>query len=147
MFFTNSTLLNKYLHAYQLKSYNATRYFKYFKNKKSYFLALCIVFYILVLLIKPIRLYLLIYVVFYALNLFYIKNFIKSKKTPLKFTKKLIRIEILSILILSILSFYKFAFLIIIAISPIVPIIALACSHLHSTAIAGNASRSCRYIK
>lgn len=124
IFFTNSILLNKYLHAYQLKSYNSTRYFRYFKNKKSYFLALCLVFYILVLLIKPIRLYLLIYVVFYVLNLFYIKNFIKSKKTPLKFTKKLIRIEILSILILSIICLYKFAFLIIIAISPFTPIVA-----------------------
>lgn len=124
IFFTNSILLNKYLHAYQLKSYNSTRYFRYFKNKKSSFLALCLIFYFLVLLIKPIRINLLIYTIFYVLNLFYIKNFIKSKKTPLKFTKKLIRIEILSILILSILCLYKFAFLIIIAISPIIPIIA-----------------------
>jgi len=124
LFFTNSILINKYLHAYQLRSYNPIRYFRYFKNKKSYFLVSCLISYFLVLLIKPARTIFIIYTIFYILNLFYIKNFIKSKKTPVKFTKKLIRIEILSILILSILCFYKFAFLLIIAFCPFIPIVA-----------------------
>ena len=124
IFLTHSLLLHKYLHVYQLKSYNTVRYLRYFKNKKSCFLVFCLVFYFIVILINSAWLKLIIYTIFYILNLIFVKNFIKSEKTPLKFTKKLIRINILSILILSIMCLYKYAFLIIIILTPLVPILA-----------------------
>ncbi len=124
LFFTNSILLYKYLHVYQLKSYRAIRYFRYFKHKKSLFFVICLIFYIIELFINSLLTKIIFNYIFYVLNLFFIKNLIKSKKTPLKYTKKLIRIEILSILILSIMSFYKDGFLLMMFITPLLPVIA-----------------------
>lgn len=126
MFLTNSIMLYKYLHTYQLKSYSAVRYLRYFKNNKSYFFVFCLLCYFIVIFIKSTSTALLFYFIFYVLNLFYIKNFIKSKKTPLKFTNKLIRIEILAILILSISCLYKYSFLLQIALTPLLPPLANA---------------------
>lgn len=124
IFFTYIVLFQKFLHIYQLKDYNNIRYLKHFINKKTLFVLLCSLLFVFELLIKNILLHIVINVILYIANLFYLKNLIKNKKTPLKFTKKLSRIYIISIIFLLTLSFYKYSFILFIVLSPVVPILA-----------------------
>lgn len=111
MFLTNCLFFRKFLHIYQLKDYQNKRYFKYFLKIKSLFILFCLFLFIFEILIENILLYIVTNVFIYIFYLIYLKKLIKSSKTPLKFTKKLSRIYIISILILFIVSAYKHAFL------------------------------------
>lgn len=120
---TNIFALKKFLHIYQLKSYNIVRYLKYFKNKKSLFLLLCLIIFIFELIFKNILFYIVANSILFILNLIYIKNLIKSSKTPLKFTGKLSRLYIISIFILLALCYYKYSFTLISIVTFLCPII------------------------
>ncbi len=117
-------LLYKFLHIYQLKDYNNSRYFTYFLNKKTIFLLICFILFVFELFLKNIMFYIVTNLFVYILNLFYLKNLIKSSKTPLKFTRKLSRLYIFSIFLLSLLYFYKLSFLLIISLTFIAPALA-----------------------
>lgn len=123
IFLTNSLFVQKIFHIYQLKDYNNVRYCKYFLKTKSLFFVFCLIMFIYEILFENIIFYILINLIFYILNLFYLKNLIKSKKTPLKFTKKMSRLLTISIIILFLLSFFKHSFLLIICLTPTLPII------------------------
>jgi len=120
---TNILFLHKFFHIFQLKDYNHVRYLRYFSKTRLFFVFSCLILFIFELLIKSFLFYLIINVIFYILNLFFIKNLIKSKKTPLKFTRKLSRLYIISIFILFLSCFFSKAFLLIIVLTFLSPII------------------------
>lgn len=115
--------LKKYLHIYQLKSYNNIRYFKYFKIKKSLFFLFCLLVFIFELLLKDIIFFIIANFILFILNMIYIKNLIKSVKTPLIYTKKLSRLYIFSIFILLCSCIYKHSFPLIFILSFLSPVI------------------------
>ncbi len=121
IFFTNLLFLHKFLHIYQLKDYQNKRYFKYFFNIKSFLMLFCIILFIFELIFKNILFYIVTNTIIYILNLFYLKNLIKTSKTPLKFTRKLSRLYIISIFILLLLCLYKYSFLLVAALTFISP--------------------------
>ena len=118
MFFTNLLFIHKFLHIYQLKSYNLKRYFNYFFNLKSLFIVLTLILYFFELYIDNCLFYIITNSILYITNLFYLKNLIKSSKTPLKFTKKLSRLFVISIFILFLLCAYQHSFLLFIILTP-----------------------------
>lgn len=120
---TNLLFLHKFFHIFQLKDYNSIRYLKYFSKIRLLFVFSCFILFIFELLIKSFIFYLIINTTFYILNLFFIKNLIKSKKTPLKFTRKLSRLYIISIFILFLSCFFNKSFLLIIVLTFLSPII------------------------
>lgn len=124
IFLTNTILLYKFLHVYQLKDYNNFRYLKFFKNKKSIFIVFTFFFYFFELIFSNLILTTIIYSIIYIFNLFFIKNLIKSSKTPLKLTRKMSRLYIFSVFILILLCLYKDAFCLIVTLTPFIPIIA-----------------------
>lgn len=124
IFLTNLLFLHKFLHVYQLKDYQNRRYFKYFLNKKSIFILICLILFIFELFIKNILFYIVVNTITYIMNLFYLKNLIKTSKTPLKFTRKLSRLYIISIFVLFAMCFYKNSFLLIIGLTFSTPPIA-----------------------
>ena len=121
---TNTVFLKKYLHIYQLKNYNNRRYFKYFKNKKSLFLLLCLFLFLFEIFFQNIMFCIVTNSILYLLNFIFVKNLIKSQKTPLVLTGKLSRLYIISIFILLSLCFYKFGFALIIVATFLSPTIA-----------------------
>lgn len=124
IFLTNVLFIHKFLHIYQLKDYQTRRYFKYFLNKKSLFLIFCLILFVFELLFDNLVFYLLSNSITYITYLFYLKNLIKPSKTPLKFTKKLSRLFVISLFILFSFCFYKHAFKLIILLTVIIPPIA-----------------------
>lgn len=119
----NIVFLKKYLHVYQLKNYNNIRYYRFFKNKKSLFFVLCLTFFVFEILFKNILFYILSNSVLLILNMIYLKNLIKSSKTPLILTGKLSRLDLFSIFILLLLCFYQFSFPLIIVATFLCPTI------------------------
>lgn len=124
IFLTNSLFVHKLLHIYQLKDYNNIRYLKYFSLKQYIFIFFCFILLFFEIFIKNILFYIGVNIIFYILNLFYLKNLIKSKKTPLKFTRKMSRLYIFSIFILAITCLHKHSFLLIIILTFLSPILA-----------------------
>lgn len=116
--------LHKFLHIYQLKDYNNAQYCRFFLNKRTLYALFCPIFFIFEIFISNIWVYISINTIFYIVNLVYMKNFTKSRKTPLKFTSKLTRLYIFSILTIASLSLYSLSFLIIIIATFFSPIIA-----------------------
>lgn len=106
----NILTLKKYLHIYQLKGYKDIRYFRYFKNIKSLFFVVCLIMFVFELILSNIWFYVIANTILFFVNFIYMKNLIKSAKTPLKATGKLSRLYIISIFILLGLCFYKYAF-------------------------------------
>jgi len=117
----NIFAIKKFLHIYQLKNYNNKRYFKFFKNKKSLFFFLCLIVFIFEIVFKNIYLYIILNVILFIIYCIFLKNLIKSSKTPLIFTGKLSRIYIFSILIILLLSFYKLSFALIVSSCIFIP--------------------------
>lgn len=120
----NIIFLKKFFHIYQLKNYNIKRYFRYFKNKKTLFYFLCLIVFIFEIIFKNIYLYIIFNTILFVIYLFFIKNLIKSSKTPLIFTGKMSRLYIISIFIILILCYYKFSFVLVLSSCLILPIIA-----------------------
>lgn len=121
---TNMFYVKKYLHIYQLKSYRNIRYFRYFKNKKTLFLLLCLILFFVEIFFTNILFYIITNTILFIINLFYTKKLIKSSKTPLKFTGKLSRLYIISIFTLLTLCYYQYSFPIIIVSAFLCPIFA-----------------------
>ncbi len=114
----------KFLHIYQLKNYNIIRYLRYFFNLKSLFIVFCLILFIFQLFIKNLLFYIVTSILIGTFYIFYLKKLVKSKKTPLKFTKKLIRIYYFSILIMLPFCFVRFAPPLLLGILPLVPVLA-----------------------
>ena len=124
IFLTNAMFFHKFLHIFQLKDYSNKRYLKYFYNIKSLFFALCLIMFFCEVIFKNIVLYITANSVLYILNFIYLKNLIKSAKTPLKITNKLSRLFAIGTIILFSFSFYKLGFLLLILITPLLPVVA-----------------------
>ena len=89
-----------YLHIYQLKDYRATRYLSYFKIKTKLIFIINLLSTILIIFIKNNVFNLIFNTILILLNNYHNKKLIKNKKTPLKYTKKIIRIYIISTILL-----------------------------------------------
>ncbi len=121
IFITNSLLFYKFLHIFQLKNYNFKRYLRFFSKKYQLFILFSLILFIFELIFKNILFYIVGNIIFYILNIYFIKNLIKSSKTPLIFTKKLSRIGAISIIILFLLCLCKHGFLLVVILSPLLP--------------------------
>lgn len=124
IFLTNSLVFFKFLHIYQLKSYNNLRYFKYFSKNKLFFTLFCLILFVFEIFINNLLLNIVMYSFVYILNIIYLKNLIKSSKTPLNFTKKLSRIYLISILILFLICQFKHSFSLVVGFTFLIPPIA-----------------------
>lgn len=104
IFILNSVFILKYLHIYQLKDYNSIRYLNYFKNSKKIYFYVNLLIFLLHFIIKNIYFLIFSNIFLIILNITFNLNLIKSKKTPLKFTNKIKRLLIVSIVLLALLS-------------------------------------------
>lgn len=120
----NIFTLKKYLHIYQLKGYNNIRYFRFFKSLKSLFFVLCLILFIFQLYFVNLLFYTISSAILFLLYIVYLKNLIKTSKTPLKATGKLSRLYIISIFILLSVSFYKYAFCLLFILTFLSPVLA-----------------------
>lgn len=123
LFFTNLFAIKKYLHIFQLKNYNINRYLRYFCNFKSIIYIFSLTFLIIELFIDNILFSIIIKPLIYIYYLIYLKNLIKTSKTPLKFTKKLSRLLLISIFILFSFTPFNHSFLLCIASILLLPAI------------------------
>lgn len=96
---SNAFYVKKFLHIYQLKNYQNLRFLEFFsKNIKIYtvFLAFFAVF---LAFLKNFYVISVFNIVIFISNYYLFKDIINSKKTPINYTKKLIRIYLLSIVL------------------------------------------------
>ncbi len=98
---SNSIFIENYLHIYQLRDYNFTRYFKFFLKKCIIYYIFCMILLIIQLNFKNFLFLLSSNIIILIISSLYHFSF-NSAKTPLKFTNKIIRLYTISI-ILSIL--------------------------------------------
>ena len=120
---TNSIFLKKFLHIFQLKDYNNTRYLKYFINKKIIFIFICLILFIFQIIFKNLLFFIISNTIILIFNIIFCKFLIKSNKTPIKFTKKIKRLYFLSFILIAVLSFYKFSFCLFPIVTLLCPII------------------------
>lgn len=95
----NACFSVKFLHVFQLKSYSAIRYLSFFCGAKSvYFLVNSLV--LLLQFLFPFEIFFLCCVIFLLLfNFAFNLTLIKSKKTPLVFTAKIVRLLVVCVAI------------------------------------------------
>ncbi len=108
-FFFLGYFYKNYLHFFQLKDYNNARYLSYFKNKIYFIFLINFIALFLLIFIKNNILNLIIYLILILINNYFHKKIINNKKTPLKYTKKIIRLYIISIIILVLLIFAPYS--------------------------------------
>lgn len=105
--FSNSIFIENYLHIYQLRDYNSKRYFRFFLKKRIFYHIFCIILLIFQLIFKNLIILLSINLIILIINSLYHFSF-NSSKTPIKYTKKIIRLYIISIIFLVLLSPIKY---------------------------------------
>ncbi len=108
-FIFNIFAIKKYLHIFQLKDYSIVRYLKFFNFKKCLIFPIFLLILLFQIVLKNLLFLLVSNLVVFTLNFFTAKNFIKSNKTPLKFTNKLKRMYAISIAICIIISVSKYS--------------------------------------
>lgn len=106
-----SIICDKFLHIFQLKTYNIKRYFSSLFCGKFLILQVFNLFFTVfsIIFMKNIYFLLIFSLITIIVNAIYIDSIISSKKTPIVYTKKLIRIYILSITLLIIISCFRFS--------------------------------------
>ena len=92
----NIYLIKKFLHLYQLKDYNNTRYLQHIFHKKYLFVVPIFLLTFLLNLTQILWLKILCFISSIVLHFTFCSTLIQSKKTPIKFTKKLIRLYLIS---------------------------------------------------
>ena len=117
--------VKKYLHIFQLKDYSSFRYIKHIFKKQIYYILTNIFLLILNLLIKNEILLLISAIVLLIINFLFNYKLIETNKTPIKYTKKFIRLLILSILLIIVVSFIPKSILYINLFTIIVPILSI----------------------
>ena len=95
------------LHIYQLKDYNLARFSKHFLNKKLAFIIFSFIVFILQIALNNNFFTIITDLLLIIISIIYIKFLISPNKTPLKFTKKAIRIFAISIVLILIISTFK----------------------------------------
>jgi len=93
-----------YLHIYQLKDYNNIRYIKFFKLKL--FIIIFNVFSILFIILLKNQLKIAIILLNIVINCIFNLKLIKNSKTPIKYTNKIKRLYIISILFIIFCTFF-----------------------------------------
>lgn len=124
----SSILLEKYLHLFQLKDYKNVRFFR-FLIKKSYYFAIILIFFVVFLinylffhnnLIININSNLLL---IFIISLFSI-HLVNSNKTPIKYTPRVRRLYIISIILLLLINAVPYGVIISCLALPFIPIMA-----------------------
>ncbi len=115
--------IRKYLHIYQLKDYNNTRFFKYFSKIQWFFMIFCAFLVVFQLIVKNLLFVFISDIVVLLLNLLVCSKMISTKKTPLKFTNKIIRLFIISLTLSLFLATTKYGVILITILSFFSPII------------------------
>lgn len=105
--FTNSIFIENYLHIYQLRDYNSQRYFNFFLKKRIFYYIFFVFLLIFQLFFENLIFLLSSNLLILILSSLYHFSF-NSSKTPLKFTKKIIRLYVISILLLLTLTPIKY---------------------------------------
>ncbi len=105
--FSNSIFIENYLHIYQLRDYNTKRYLKFFSKNRIFYYIFCVILLIIQLFFKNLLILLSINLIMIVISSLYHFSF-NSNKTPLKYTKKIVRIYVISVFIMLALSPLKF---------------------------------------
>ncbi len=107
VFLLNSIFIEKYLHIYQLKDYQAKRYFKFFKYT-FWFALLAILLLIIDIIFNNILLNIILTSCVCLVSIIFHINLIKQNKTPINYTPKLKRLYILCVVIIFICCLFKY---------------------------------------
>lgn len=119
----NCIFYEKYLHIWQLKDYNATRYLSHFKNK-FWLCAFYLILFLLEIIFKNYILNVCLNMLALIVNLWFISKLITSNKTPLNYTGKIKRLYAISAIILALISIFYYGAIISIFVLLFLPIIA-----------------------
>ncbi len=123
IFLLNSILIEKYLHIFQLKDYQSSRYFKFFKLKFWF-----VLFAVLMLVINIIYdnnfLNIFLTSVVTLISIIFHLTLIKQNKTPINYTAKLKRLYVISILVLFVCSLFVYGAIISTIIMLFLPVVA-----------------------
>ena len=88
--------IKNFLHLYQLKDYNNARYLNHLISKKLFYILSLFVLTILLNFVSNLLFKLIIFIFSIILNIIFNLTLINSKKTPIKYTNKLIRLYLIS---------------------------------------------------
>lgn len=119
----NALVLQKFLHLYQLKDYSFSRYNSAVFMRNYLYIVINLICLLLTFVNNTI-LTLTLSVATLMLNPLFNLNLVQSKKTPLKYTAKIKRLYILSVIILIIPAFFKFGTMLINILACFAPAIA-----------------------
>lgn len=100
--FSNSIFIENYLHIYQLRDYNFARYFKFFLKKRIFYYIFCCFLLIFQLIFKNLIILLSVNLIILIVGSLY-HLFFNNSKTPIKYTNKVIRLYIISIVLLALI--------------------------------------------
>ena len=99
----NIFLARKYFHIYQLRDYNNNRFFKFFSKKYAFYMIFLCFLFVLQLLLKNFYIITTMQIFEILLVLYFNHLLIKPSKTPIKYTPRLKRMYVISIIILCLL--------------------------------------------
>ena len=119
----NGLIFQKYLHAFQLKDYSASRYLAFILKKNWIYITINLIA-LLLLFFKSYILTIILSLFVLMLNPIFNLRLISSHKTPLKYTGKVKRLYVISLIILALFTPFFFGAIFINLIVFIVPIIA-----------------------
>lgn len=98
--FFNIFFISKYLHIYQLKDYKFLRFFNFFINYRLFYPIFCLFLLIFQIFFNFFILNLILNIVLIATNFIFNFKLIIRNKTPLKFTDKIKRLYLISVIVL-----------------------------------------------
>jgi len=96
----NVFFILKYLHIYQLKDYNFSRFFKFFINFRLFYPVFCLFLILFQIFFKNFIATLAVNLISIIANFIFNFNLIETQKTPLKYTPKIKRLYLISVIIL-----------------------------------------------
>ncbi len=107
-FILNCFFIEKYLHIYQCRDYNFLRYLKYFSKKGNILMFFACFFVVFQLFFNFFLFNFAINIILLILNIFYISSLTHNNKTPIKYTGKIKRLYIISIIFNIFFMIFKF---------------------------------------
>jgi len=122
--FTNIIFVKNFLHLYQLKDYNNTRYLQHLFCQKLIYILVLILLTVVTNLILNSIFKLIIFIFSIILNIIFNFKLINSKKTPIKYTNKLKRLYLISSILMYFSLFFDNYLLISQILLIIIPILA-----------------------
>ena len=121
-FLLNSILIEKYLFIFQLKDYQTSRYFKFFKFK-FWFVCFAILIFAIDLILKNPLPNIILSCFLILISIAFHLNLIKQKKTPINYTPRLKRLYAISVVIIFVCCLFKYGAIVSTILMILLPII------------------------